>query len=40
MFRDSPLIWSEMIFDETTDIVKIMKAIHNPEDRMKWDKDI
>ena len=39
-FRDSPLIWAEMIFDENTDIFKIMKAIHNPVDRKKWDKDI
>jgi hypothetical protein len=29
-----------MYFPEGTDIQKIMKAIHNAEERKKWDKDI
>jgi hypothetical protein len=40
MYKDSPLILIEMIFDENTDILKLMKAIHNPVDRLKWDKDV
>jgi hypothetical protein len=30
VYKDGPLILSEMIFDENTEIIKLMKAIHNP----------
>ena len=31
---------SEMIFEENVDIGKLMKAIHNPIERFRWDRDL
>lgn len=30
----------EMYFDAGAEIPQIMRAIHNPEERLKWDRDI
>jgi hypothetical protein len=30
VYKDGPLILSEMVFDENTEIIRLMKAIHNP----------
>jgi hypothetical protein len=29
-----------MVFDESTEIIKLMKAIHDPFERLKWDRDV
>lgn len=38
--KDFPLFKVEYIFEATCQIRNIIKAIHNPVERMKWDKDI
>jgi len=35
-----PTIVTEMYFEAGTSIEKIMKAIHHPQVREQWDKDI
>ncbi len=38
--KDIPLIKSEMIFDKTNTVERIMKAIHHHIERKKWDGDM
>lgn len=38
--KDFPLFKVEYIFEAACSVRNIVKAIHNPVERMKWDKDI
>lgn len=38
--KDFACIMSEMYFPAGTQIKNLIKAIHNPEERLRWDKDI
>ncbi|CDW77335.1 UNKNOWN [Stylonychia lemnae] len=38
--QDVPVIWSQYMFEKGITVPMILKAIHNPEERVKWDKDL
>jgi len=38
--KDIPLIKSEMFFDSSNTVERVMKAIHHHVDRKKWDLDM
>ena len=40
MTKEFPLFRVEYIFEASCAIRNIVKAIHNPDERIKWDKDI
>lgn len=35
-----PVIWSQYMFEKGINIPTLLKAVHNPEERVKWDRDL
>ena len=34
------MVWAQYMFDEGLSITNILKAMHSPEERLKWDKEL
>jgi hypothetical protein len=38
--KDFAAVWVDFYFPKECDITKLMAAVHNHTDRLKWDKDV
>ena len=38
--KNHPLIKSEMLFPAYNTVERVIKSVHNPEERLAWDKDV
>lgn len=38
--KDFAVVWVQFMFEAGTSISSIIRAIHNPAERVKWDKEL